>query len=158
HPRRDELARLLLERGAEPYDGQVIYNIHFHGKVVWWLKLMHEFSVKAGRQTDWADPEWHMLAQGPYGSGARWHLRIAIEKDDRELAQWCLAHGANPNAAPESDKRFPQRGLYEHAVRLGRSEIAALLLRYGAERHDPVLSDEDEYILACMNLDRVEAE
>ena len=45
HPRRDELARLLLERGAEPYDGQVIYNIHFHGKILWWLKLMYEFSV-----------------------------------------------------------------------------------------------------------------
>src|SRR5205814_9587449 len=61
HPRRDELVRLLLERGAEPYDGQVIYNIHFHGRVFWWLKLMHEFSMKAGRSADWADPEWHML-------------------------------------------------------------------------------------------------
>ena len=49
HPRRDELARLLLERGAEPYDGQVIYNIHFHGKILWWVKLMYEFSVEGGR-------------------------------------------------------------------------------------------------------------
>src|SRR5262245_37902808 len=34
HPRRDEMARLLLDRGAEPYDSQVIYNIHFHGKIL----------------------------------------------------------------------------------------------------------------------------
>jgi ankyrin repeat protein len=37
HPRRDELVRLLLERGAEPYDIQVAYNIHYHGNVLWFL-------------------------------------------------------------------------------------------------------------------------
>ena len=158
HPRRDELVRLLLERGAEPYDGQVIYNIHFQGKVLWWLKLMHEFSMKAGRSADWADPEWHMLDQGNYGSGARWHLRTAIEKDDIELARWCLEHGANPNAAPERDQRFPQRSLYEHAMRMRRPEIAELLLRYGAERRDVELSDEDRWIAACFALDRAEAQ
>jgi len=84
HPRRDETARLLLERGAEPYDSQVIYNIHFHGKILWWVKLMYEFSMKAGRRADWDDPEWHMLDQGGYGSGARWHLRTAVEKNDIE--------------------------------------------------------------------------
>jgi hypothetical protein len=33
HPRRDDLVRLLLDRGAEPYDIQVVYNIHFRGDV-----------------------------------------------------------------------------------------------------------------------------
>ena len=134
HPHRDDLARLLLERGAEPYDGQVIYNIHFHGKILWWVKLMYEFSVQSGRRADWDDPEWHMLDQGGYGSGARWHLRVAVEKNDLELADWCLAHGANPNTPPERDQRFPQRSLYEHAMRLGHTEIAELLARYGAVR------------------------
>ena len=154
HPHRDELARLLLERGAEPYDGQVIYNIHFHGRILWWMKLMYEFSVKAGRRADWDDPEWHMLDQGGYGSGARWHLRIAVEKNDVELAEWCLGHGANPNAPPEQDPRFPQRSLYEHAVRLGHTEIAELLARYGAEKQDVALGDEDEFVTACLRLDR----
>ena len=158
HPRRDELARLLLERGAEPYDGQVIYNIHFQGKVLWWLKLMHEFSVKAGRQADWDDPEWHMLDQGGYGSGARWHLRTAVEKNDIELAGWCLEHGANPNAAPERDQRFPQHSLYESAVRRGHKAIAELLAQYGAERQEIVLDDEDQYVAACLRLDRDEVQ
>lgn len=156
HSCRDELARLLLEHGAEPYDGQVIYNIHFHGKILWWMKLMYEFSVKAGRRADWEDPEWHMLDQGGYGSGARWHLRTAVEKNDVELAEWCLVHGANPNAAPERDQRFPQHSLYEHAVRLGRSEIAELLVRYGARRQDVVLDDQDQFVGACLRLDRDE--
>jgi ankyrin repeat protein len=156
HPRRDELLRLLLEHGAQPYDNQVNYNIGFHGKILWWLKLMHEFSVKAGRQADWDDPEWHMLDMGGYGSGARWSLRIAVEKNDLELAEWCLAHGANPNTAPERDQRFPRRSLYEHAVRLGRSEIADLLVRHGAERQEVVLDDEDQFVAASMRLDRDE--
>jgi ankyrin repeat protein len=158
HPRRDELARLLLERGAEPYDGQVIYNIHFHGKVLWWLKLMYEFSVKAGRSAQWADPEWHMLDQGGYGSGARWHLRTAVENNDLELAEWCLAHGATPNAAPETSPHFSKRSLYEQAVRLGHAGLAELLARHGAERVDVVLDDEDAYVAATLRGDRAAAE
>lgn len=132
HPRRDELARLLLDRGAEPYDLQVVYNIGFHGKVLWFLKLMHEYSSRAGRQADWDDPEWRMLDMGGYGTGARWHLRIAVEHDDLELAEWCLTHGADPNAAPERDERFPQRSLYELALLQGRTAMAELLSRHGA--------------------------
>src|SRR5262249_23362815 len=58
HPRRDELVRLLLDHGAEPYDLQVVYDIHFKGSVLWFLKLMYEYAVKAGRKPDWDDPEW----------------------------------------------------------------------------------------------------
>ena len=158
HPRRDELARLLLERGAEPYDGQVIYNVHFHGKILWWLKLMYEFSVKAGRGADWDDPEWHMLDQGGYGSGARWHLRTAVEKNDIELAEWCLAHGANPAAAPEADQKFPRHSLYEQAVRRGHTAIAELHVRHGAERQEIVLDDEDQFVAACLRLDHNEVQ
>jgi ankyrin repeat protein len=158
HPRRDELARLLLERGAEPYDQQVIYDLHFHGKVLWWLKLMHEFSVRAGRAADWANPEWHMIDCGPYGSGARWHLRIAVQRNDLELAEWCLAHGATPNAGPEEGKNFDKRSLWEQAVRLGHLEMAELLAHDGAETRELVLDDEEAYVAAALRLDGTELE
>src|SRR6202035_2761282 len=45
HQQRDALVWLLLERGANPYDQQVIYNIHFNGKVLWFLKLIYEHRV-----------------------------------------------------------------------------------------------------------------
>lgn len=156
HPERDALARLLLERGAEPYDLQVVYNIHFRGKVLWYLKLIYEFAARAGRQSDWDDPEWHMLDMGGYGSGARWHLEIAVKNNDSELAEWCLAHGANPNAEPAADQRLPQRSLYEYAVLLGNTEIAELLARNGAQRATVVLEAEDAFVAACLRLDRAE--
>ncbi|MBI4474483.1 MAG: ankyrin repeat domain-containing protein, partial [Acidobacteria bacterium] len=157
HPRRDELAHLLFERGAEPYDIQVIYNIHFHGKILWYMKLMYEFAVNAGRKADWKNPEWPMFDMGSYGSGARWHLSIAVQRNDLELAEWCLSHEANANAAPPSDERFSQRSLYEEAVRAGHTDMAELLARYGAPRTAVALQGEEAFALACLRLDRAEA-
>ena len=160
HPRRDELVRLLLDRGAEfasspdNYNGQVIYNIHFHGNVLWYLKLMHEYSVRRGRAADWDDPEWSMLSQGGYGSGARWHLWIALDHNDLELAEWCLSHGANPNAAPPAARNLPQGSLYEEAMRRGETEMAELLARYGATRTQVTLSPVETLVASAMRLDR----
>jgi ankyrin repeat protein len=155
HARRDELVRLFLEHGAAPYDMQVVYNIHFHGNVLWWLKLMHEYSVRCGCGDDWADPEWQMLKMGRYGSGARWHYWIAIEHDDLPLATWCAEHGATPNAAPADDPRFSKRSLYQDALFFDRPAIADLLARHGATRAP--LTGEDAFLAACRRGDRAEA-
>ena len=95
-----------------------------------------------------------MLDMGGYGSGARWHLDIAIDKNDFRLAEWCLAHGASATAAPARDSRFPQVSLYESAVRKGRGPIADLLVRHGATPTEVVLSDSDAFVAAAFRLDR----
>lgn len=130
HQLRDQLARLLLERGANPYDLQVGYNIHFNGRVLWWLKLIYE---RMGRNAEWADPEWRMLHEGGYGNGARWYLDTAVEHNDLELADWCLTHGANANAAPGPGRHNRQRSLYDEAIFRGHAELADLLVRHGAK-------------------------
>lgn len=154
HPARDALARLLLERGADPYDNQVIYNIHFHGKVLWWLRLIHARSVALGGQADWDDPEWTMLDMGGYGSGARWHLDIAIKHHDLELAEWCLTHGANPNSAHARSNQFPQYSLYETAMRSSDLLMAELLVQYGAKATPISLDSMAALATAAMQLDR----
>lgn len=157
HPHKKAIARLLFDRGAEPYDIQVIYNIGFHGNVLWFLELMYEYSVKAGRQADWEDPNWSMLNMGPYGSGARWHLDIALKKNDLELADWILAHGASPNAAPASDPRFSQLTPYQQAQRNELAEMCRLLVRYGATPAPVQLEGVEAFTSACLRLDRDEA-
>ena len=152
HPRRDELARLLLERGAEPYDMQVLYNMHFHGKVIWWFDLMYEFSVKAGRQKEWDDPNWWMLPMGPYGPGATFWHRIAAKHEDAELTRWLVAHGApvpEPDpaerrdgyaefmaAAKQLDRSTARRLAAEHPEYLRRTEAVFWTTKSGRDRAD----------------------
>lgn len=150
HPARDGLVDLLLEHDAEPYDSQVLYNIHFHGDELWFLKRVYEHAVRRGRAGDWADPEWRMLDMGGYGCGARWHLETAIRQNDLALAEWCLAHGASPNAPPATDPRFPKSTLFEEAMRRGQREMATLLGRYGAEVRSEPVDPEVAFTLACM--------
>ena len=157
HPRRNDLVKLLLDRGAEPYDQQVIYNIHFKGDALWWLALVYARSVEIGRAADWEDPEWTMLNMGNYGSGARWTLEAAIANDDVRLAEWVLSHGADPNAVPARDTRFPQMSPYELALQRGSTNVAEVLLRHGAKVTRPERTDADRFAEACFRLDRAEA-
>ncbi len=156
HPRRDELVRLLLERGANPYDIQVIYNTGFHGRMLWYLQMIYEHTVKQGRAADWADPEWMMLGMGGYGSGARWMLNIAVRDNNLELADWVLAHGASPNAGPPRSNLMLQRPLHEGALLGGNTEMAALLLRYGAIPSATPLDGLDGFTAAALRLDAAE--
>ena len=150
HSRRDELAQLLLERGAEPYDIQVLYNVHFHGRALWFLKLIHEHSVQRGRESDWKDPAWSMLSMGGYGNGARYVLDMAIKKSDLDLARWALEHGADANAPPARDTRMSQRSLRDSALAGGDERMAELLARHGASTVPATLEGEDAFAVACV--------
>lgn len=158
HPQRETLTRLLLERGANPYDVQVFYNIHFHGDVLWYLELIHAHTVQSGRKADWDDPEWSMINMGGFGLGARFLLGIAVAKNDFKLAEWCLLHGASPHAAPPSHPKASKRTLHEEALRNGLTEMAELLVRFGASAGTVALEGEDALLAACLRLDRAEAQ
>lgn len=157
HPRREALARLLLERGAEPYDMQLLYNTHFRGDILWILQPIFEFATKAGRQLDLADPEWSMIDMGGYGHGARYLLDEAIANNNIKLAGWLLAHGASPNAAPAPHPKLSKRSLHEEAVRWGYTEIAELLVRYGATPQPNVRNSVEAFVEVCFRLDKKEA-
>ncbi len=156
HQRRDPLVHLLLERGANPYDIQVIYNTGFHGQMLWYLRLIYDHTVRQGRSADWEDPEWMMIGMGGYGSGARWMLNIAVRDNNLELAEWALSHGANPDASPPRSNLMLQRPLYEGALLSGNTEMASLLLRYGAKPLEAPLDGLDAFTAAALRLDAAE--
>ena len=152
HPRAREMAALLLDRGAEPYDKQFLYNA-FAGHAsqrdlaeddfVWLLELIFQRSKALGRTKDWQEFDWNMFEMGGYGSGAWYLLSNAMKVNALRLAEWALSHGASPNPRRATDPRTPGGSLYQQALRTGRHEFAALLARYGAiiEPPEPLLHD-----------------
>jgi ankyrin repeat protein len=148
------LFELLLERGAEPFDCQVLYDTHFSGDMVWWLELVHRHTIHTTRGAAWKDPDWKMFDMGAYGSGARFVLETAVKTRNLALAEWALAHGATPNAAPARDRRFPKRTLYEFALMEGLPEMADLFARHGGARSTPALDGREQFLDACLRLDR----
>jgi ankyrin repeat protein len=157
-PYAAELFQLLLERGADPFDIQVLYNTHFRGDMQWWLDLVYEHTRHTARGAAWRDPDWPMFDMGGYGSGARFVLETAINTRNVALARWALERGANPDAAPARDRRFPKQSLYERARLDDLPEIADLLIQRGARRTEPALDDAQRFLKACLGLDRPAAE
>jgi ankyrin repeat protein len=158
HRYKEPLYQLLLERGAGPYDIQVLYNTHFSGGMLWWLQLTYAYDVARGDLSAWRDPRWSMLDMGGYGPGAHFILKAAIDKNDLSLAEWALAHGASPNDITSSHPKFaPKHTLYEEAVLRGRIDMADLLVRYGAAKSEHRLEGEEAFVDACLRLDRVRA-
>jgi ankyrin repeat protein len=156
HAQRNLLARLLLDRGANPYDTQLFYNTHFHGDILWILEPLYESAAKAGRPFD-SDPEWSGINNGGYGHGARFLLTEAIVNNNLELAEWLLKHGASPNAAPAPHPNHPKHSLHEEALRRGSTEIAELLVRYGATPSQFVRAGVEVFADVCLRLDENEA-
>src|SRR5204863_3685144 len=128
---------------------QVLYNTHFSGDMLWWLELVYEHTIDTPRGAAWKGPDWQMFDMGGYGSGARFLLETAVKKRDMRLAEWLLARGANPNAAPARDKRLPKHSLCELALMHDLPDMAELLARYGAARTTPALNDGEQFIDAC---------
>jgi ankyrin repeat protein len=153
-PYAEALYRRLLERGAGPYDIQVLYNTHFSGDMIWWLDATYQHALKTGRKADWDDPDWSMLDMGGYGSGAHFVLGTAVRRNSMALAEWALAHGASPNSDTSANPKFKlTHTLYETAVLSGHHSMAALLLGHGARAVTPLVGPDETFIDACMRLD-----
>ena len=153
-PNAEVLFQLLLDRGAEPFDIQVLYNTHFSGNMIWWLDLVYAHTAKT-RQDAWKEPTWSMLGMGGYGPGAYFILKVAVDRNNLDLAEWALARGASPEIASSTHPKFkPRHTLYPEAVLRGRTEMARLLLRYGAQPVEPLLDDEEAFVAACLQFDR----
>lgn len=109
HPRWRELAELLLSRGANPADAQAL-SIN--------QPACLELLLRHGLTPDVAGPDGITLMGRALSQAAR---RGAVDE-----ARMLLAHHAR------TDEKFQGKLPWEHAVRLGRVEIARMLEEAGA--------------------------
>jgi len=141
HAHAEPLAGLLLDRGAEPYDSQLLYNVFADNSsrgllgddMVWLLELIYTHSVQRGRKADWDNPDWPMLDPWGRGHGAGFLLDAAMDGRHERLTAWLLAHGARPD--PSRVKRQPsdddRPAALLHAVQHDRVDIVERLLDGG---------------------------
>src|SRR5262249_44799486 len=125
HPHEVELARLLLEAGADPNDSQALYNRHFQESDDH-LKLLFAYGLGTDRAVRWlqylADENsgvQPMLVQ---------QLCWAAIHGFAERVKLLVAHGVDVNTPSRRSGRTP----YHEAVRAGHPQIADYLLEHGA--------------------------
>jgi ankyrin repeat protein len=112
HP---ELTRLLLDRGADPNDGETLYHV-----VETYDNTVMKTLVESGKLND-TSMTTLLLRK------ADWH--------DLEGIKWLLEHGADPNRATQ----WGRTAFHHAALRDNSSSICEVLLEYGA---DPTLVAE----------------
>jgi len=140
HPQAEALARLLIARGADPFDFQALYNTSLEADSTMWLDLLWSESNKRGEASKWTNVTDKI-------SAVDYLLGNAVAGRHTRRVAWLLEHGANANVASV----YSKQAVIRHAVLAGAQDIIDLLVRHGALR--PVLSTEEEFLSAAMQGD-----
>jgi hypothetical protein len=141
HRDQDALARLLLEAGADPNDGQTLYNRHFRPNDDH-LKLLFAYGLGQDRGGPWfyRFPDRLMSPAAMLAE----ELWCAARKNFVERVELLVEHGADVNMPGFRDGRTP----YEAALLAGNEEVAEYLLRNGARRIE--LDPDAAFAAACV--------
>ncbi len=139
HARPVELARLLLERGADANDSQLLYEIGLGGSGddTTVLELLYEFGLGTG-------------------DGGVWHARLAPHHpspaDRPRGARLILSHPVDPAGLGDRHPIHDGRTAWEQAMLNGHTEVTAILAAAGAKPGTP--DPELEFLGACIRADR----
>jgi len=140
HPRAEELVRLLIERGANPFDTQALYNTSLWCDSAEWLELLYGYDERSGTTARWNEPRKDQLGQLDYLLGN------AVDRNHLRRVEWLLAHGANPRAK----NAYTKRNLHTSAVLHGHARMAEVLANAGAQVEK--LEGREAFQAACLRL------
>jgi ankyrin repeat protein len=154
HPDAEVAARLLLDRGAEPNDGQGLYNTRLVGDETRWLTLLISYGLDTDSPVSWhADPADAAASGADKVESIFDYLVVAATGNGHvQRLKLLLEHGADPNAFSIYDGKT----CYEHARMSGSREATALLLRHGATASP--LVGHDAFVAAVCEGERATAE
>jgi ankyrin repeat protein len=141
HPRAEELVRLLIERGADPFDTQALYNTSLWHDDTQWLDVLHGYDERSGNTARWNEP------RDAHPGWLNYLLGNAVDRNHVRRIEWLLNHGANPRAK----HAYTKRNLHTAAVLHGHALLAELLAKAGAQVE--ALEGHEAYQAACLRLD-----
>jgi uncharacterized protein len=144
HPRAEELAALLIERGADAYDTQSLYNTSLHADDTFWLEFLYSRSDDAAGAAE----RWRSVGAWPKSGMLDYLLGNAVSRNHVRRTRWLLERGARATAL----HFYSKRNLHTEARLGGFTEVAQLLEQFGAEPQP--LDDLQAFHAACMSGDR----
>jgi hypothetical protein len=136
HPQAEALAALLLDHGADPNQGQALYNTMLRGDDDRWLRVLIARGLGPRHPISWEPRESETIFEYLLGN--------AVTANQLTRARLLLENGAPP--APTEGRSF-----YEQALLNGSVEMAELLARHGVARTE--LTGADAFRAACAQLD-----
>ncbi|MGH7501797.1 MAG: ankyrin repeat domain-containing protein [Longimicrobiales bacterium] len=136
HRNVPRIARLLLEAGANPNDGESVFHAAqlFHEEA---LDLLLQFNVDLNFTGDWGNTPLHFLLS--YRE-SEWEA----DRVNRGLS-WLLEHGADPDVRSGRDR---ETALHAAARRGWSPEIVQQLLAHGADVHARRADGRTAWVLA----------
>jgi len=143
HPQARELAVLMLERGAEPYDSQLLYNDSIVSDDTGWLDLLWQACESRGQLQRWRDLPPPPASGHPPVNQLDYLLGNAVTHHHPRRAQWLLAHGASPDATHV----YTGKPLLELAQLQGTPQIVDVLRQHGVR--EVALGAEAQFQIAC---------
>ena len=152
HPDEAALARLLLERGADPNDDQALFN-RAGSRDDGWLELLFEFGLGSGD-----GGPWRRLLGDRQASPREMLEDLLIRAAHHGFAErvrLLLAHGVDPAGMGTRHPIHEGRAPIDEAALLGYRDVVELLGEAGAR---PRGDEVDRLISACMAGDRTETE
>jgi len=145
HLEAEALATLLIEHGADPLNGQALYNSSLGADDPFWLDFLWGQSERLGTRAKWLQP-----TSGLIGRPLDYLLGNAAARGHLKRTSWLLDHGADPNA----ENAYSKLPVAKHAAIAGHRELAELLVERGAS--PPLLDDFEKFVASAMRGDLAE--